>query len=157
MIFNRTYYHALDRINQTDEGIEEPIVLTSGDKPLDINLGPEELGASLNPFQHQLEALNAKIKEGASKVEFEFFGAGKGQKERATPESFDKEFLRLWFKENCDPYNDPVLPDAPDDLVEELSYRYIDIYEILTGQTFEYNEDKGIQERIQENLNKYFA
>ncbi len=72
------------------------------------------------------------------------------------PESFDKEFLRLWFKENCDPYNDPVLPDAPDDLVEELSYRYIDIYEILTGQTFEYNTDKAIEDRIQENLNKYF-
>lgn len=73
------------------------------------------------------------------------------------PENFDKEFLRLWFKENCDPYNDPELPAAPDELVEELSYRYIDIYEKLTGQTFEYNEGKDIEERIQENLDKYFA
>ena len=29
------------------------------------------------------------------------------------PDYFDKEFLRLWFREHCDPYKDPVLPDAP--------------------------------------------
>ncbi|MFC1734260.1 phosphoribosylaminoimidazolesuccinocarboxamide synthase [candidate division KSB1 bacterium] len=72
------------------------------------------------------------------------------------PENFDKEFLRLWFKEHCDPYNDSELPPAPDELVEELSFRYIDIYEKLTGNTFEYNADKSILERIQENLNNYF-
>ena len=72
------------------------------------------------------------------------------------PENFDKEFLRLWFKDHCDPYNDPELPPAPDELVEELSFRYIDIYEKLTGKTFEYNTDKPISERMQENLNKYF-
>lgn len=73
------------------------------------------------------------------------------------PESFDKEFLRLWFKDHCDPYHDKELPPAPDELVEELSFRYIDIYEKLTGQTFVYNEGKDIQERIQENLDQYFA
>jgi phosphoribosylaminoimidazole-succinocarboxamide synthase len=73
------------------------------------------------------------------------------------PESFDKEFLRLWFKDHCDPYHDAELPPAPDELVEELSYRYIDIYEKLTGQTFVYNEGKDIQERIQENLDQYFT
>lgn len=73
------------------------------------------------------------------------------------PESFDKEFLRLWFKDHCDPYHDKELPAAPDELVEELSFRYIDIYEKLTGQTFVYNEEKDIQKRIQENLDKYFA
>lgn len=73
------------------------------------------------------------------------------------PQNFDKEFLRLWFKEHCDPYNDPELPAAPDDLVEELSYRYIDIYEKLTGNTFEYNEGKAITDRIQENLDAYFG
>jgi len=65
------------------------------------------------------------------------------------PESFDKEFLRLWFKDHCDPYNDAELPTAPDDLVEELSFRYIDIYEKLTGNDFNYNEDKDIHDRIQ--------
>jgi phosphoribosylaminoimidazole-succinocarboxamide synthase len=72
------------------------------------------------------------------------------------PENFDKEFLRLWFKDHCDPYNDKVLPPAPDELVAELSFRYIDIYEKLTGQKFEYLTDKPINQRIQENLEKYF-
>lgn len=73
------------------------------------------------------------------------------------PENFDKEFLRLWFKENCDPYNDPELPPAPNELVEELSYRYIDIYEKLTGETFQYHVDQAIEERIQKNLDRYFS
>ncbi|MBP7006985.1 MAG: phosphoribosylaminoimidazolesuccinocarboxamide synthase, partial [Candidatus Pacebacteria bacterium] len=40
-------------------------------------------------------------------------------------EYFDKEFLRIWFKDNCDPYKDEVLPEAPTELVAELSRRYI--------------------------------
>jgi phosphoribosylaminoimidazole-succinocarboxamide synthase len=73
------------------------------------------------------------------------------------PDSFDKEFLRLWFVNHCDPYHDKVLPDAPDDLVEELSFRYIDIYEKLTGKKFEYNAGEPIHDRIQKNLDKYFS
>ena len=46
------------------------------------------------------------------------------------PENFDKEFLRLWFKDNCDPYKDEKLPEAPADMVTELSRRYIKIYEM---------------------------
>lgn len=52
------------------------------------------------------------------------------------PENIDKEFLRLWFRENCDPYVDPELPPAPEDLVVELSSRYIKLYEMITGETF---------------------
>ncbi|GFY96101.1 purin 7 [Actinidia rufa] len=40
------------------------------------------------------------------------------------PENVDKEFLRLWFVANCNPYEDEVLPDAPEDLVSELAWRY---------------------------------
>ncbi|HYC34359.1 MAG TPA: phosphoribosylaminoimidazolesuccinocarboxamide synthase [Candidatus Paceibacterota bacterium] len=70
------------------------------------------------------------------------------------PEFFDKEFLRLWFKDNCDPYNDPVLPEAPHELVRELSRRYIEIYERITGETFK-KEEGNILERIESNLKKY--
>ncbi|MBI5411605.1 phosphoribosylaminoimidazolesuccinocarboxamide synthase [Candidatus Peregrinibacteria bacterium] len=72
------------------------------------------------------------------------------------PENFDKEFLRLWFKNHCDPYNDPVLPPAPDELVEELAFRYIDIYEKLTSLAFNAQADLPIHDRIQKNLNIYF-
>nr|POE67580.1 phosphoribosylaminoimidazole-succinocarboxamide synthase, chloroplastic [Quercus suber] len=41
------------------------------------------------------------------------------------PENVDKEFLRLWFKDHCNPYEDEVFPDAPADLVCELAWRYV--------------------------------
>ncbi|MFA4830789.1 MAG: phosphoribosylaminoimidazolesuccinocarboxamide synthase [Patescibacteria group bacterium] len=69
------------------------------------------------------------------------------------PENIDKEFLRLWFKENCDPYKDAVLPLAPDELVVELSRRYIQLYEMITGMSFAF-PDTGmhVEERIKKNL-----
>lgn len=70
------------------------------------------------------------------------------------PDNIDKEFLRLWFKENCDPYNDETLPDAPEELVVELSKRYIQLYEMITGKTFE-TEVGDVKERIEKNLSKY--
>ena len=69
------------------------------------------------------------------------------------PQNIDKEFLRLWFVDNCDPYNDKTLPDAPDELVAELSSRYIYLYETITGTVFPFPDaGKPVQERINENL-----
>jgi len=70
------------------------------------------------------------------------------------PEYFDKEFLRLWFKDNCDPYKDKVLPKAPEHLVAELSRRYIEIYKMLTGKTFDHDLTQSTLERITKNLAK---
>ncbi len=68
------------------------------------------------------------------------------------PEYFDKEFLRLWFKDNCDPYKDEKLPEAPADMVAELSRRYIEIYETITGKKFEHDFSQSTLERITNNL-----
>jgi len=69
------------------------------------------------------------------------------------PENIDKEFLRLWFKENCDPYKDKTLPQAPHDLVVELSIRYILLYEMITGKNFEFPDTyEDIEERIYKNI-----
>ena len=54
------------------------------------------------------------------------------------PQNIDKEFLRLWFFDNCDPYNDDTLPSAPEELVVELSQRYIFLYETITGNRFKF-------------------
>ncbi|HXD43670.1 MAG TPA: phosphoribosylaminoimidazolesuccinocarboxamide synthase [Pseudolabrys sp.] len=70
------------------------------------------------------------------------------------PEYFDKEFLRLWFRDNCDPYKDKVLPPAPKELVEELSRRYIRMYEQITGKSFKPGE-QPIGARIARNLKPY--
>jgi phosphoribosylaminoimidazole-succinocarboxamide synthase len=53
------------------------------------------------------------------------------------PNMIDKEFFRLWFRERCDPYKDAVLPIPPDDLIAELAARYIQLFEKITGTTFE--------------------
>lgn len=69
------------------------------------------------------------------------------------PEYFDKEFLRIWFKDNCDPYKDEVLPEAPTELVAELSRRYIEIYETITGDAFDHDFSMTVLERVKKNLN----
>ena len=70
------------------------------------------------------------------------------------PENFDKEFLRLWFKDNCDPYRDEKLPEAPVEMVTELSRRYVKICEQITGVPFKI-ETGDIEKRIENNLKKY--
>ena len=77
------------------------------------------------------------------------FGAGE------EPQYFDKEFLRLWFREHSDPYNDATtLPQAPPELVAELSRRYIQMYEQITGEKFQYGETPLLP-RIARNLRPY--
>lgn len=43
------------------------------------------------------------------------------------PQNIDKEFLRRWFVERCDPYKDETLPEVPPELTCELSRRYVAI------------------------------
>ena len=69
------------------------------------------------------------------------------------PENVDKEFLRLWFRANCDPYRDEVLPAAPAELVTELSRRYILLFETITGEPFQPPAlDEPLHERLRRNL-----
>ncbi|KAK8798810.1 hypothetical protein WA158_007894 [Blastocystis sp. Blastoise] len=59
--------------------------------------------------------------------------------EGKNPDNIDKEFVRSWFREHCDPYKDEVLPEAPAELVNELSRRYIELYELITGEDFDFS------------------
>jgi phosphoribosylaminoimidazole-succinocarboxamide synthase len=53
------------------------------------------------------------------------------------PNMIDKEFFRLWFRDRCDPYADAELPVPPPELIAELAARYIQLFEKITGLTFE--------------------
>ena len=53
-----------------------------------------------------------------------------------SPESLDKEFLRLWISARCDPYKDPI-PEIPVDTLAEFSAKYISLFEKVTGRIFE--------------------
>lgn len=71
------------------------------------------------------------------------------------PENIDKEFLRLWFKDHCNPYEDKVLPDAPEKLVTELAWRYIFLFETITKSRFQIPETtEPIHDRITRNVSK---
>ena len=72
------------------------------------------------------------------------------------PQNIDKEFLRLWFIDNCDPYNDKILPPAPEELIIELSQRYIFLYETITGNRFIFPvKNLPSHKRLLTNLKEY--
>ena len=71
------------------------------------------------------------------------------------PENFDKEFLRLWFKEHSDPYKDVTLPEAPREMVVELASRYVKIFEQITGRTFAPDFTVSALARIRKNLQPF--
>jgi phosphoribosylaminoimidazole-succinocarboxamide synthase len=67
------------------------------------------------------------------------------------PENFDKEFLRLWFKEKGYA-GDGKPPRMPSDFIAKVSERYMSIYEKLTGKRFKVDVSGNISERIRNNL-----
>jgi phosphoribosylaminoimidazole-succinocarboxamide synthase len=72
------------------------------------------------------------------------------------PQNIDKEFIRLWFRDHCDPYKDAVLPQAPDDLIVELTSRYMQLFEMITGETFPIGDlETSAIDRIVKNLAAY--
>jgi phosphoribosylaminoimidazole-succinocarboxamide synthase len=66
------------------------------------------------------------------------------------PENFDKEFVRIAYAEKG--YRgDGDIPGMPSDLWVAASQRYISVYEMLTGRTFEAGE-YPVEPRLMDNL-----
>jgi hypothetical protein len=82
-----SYFMTLDQQAPLDTTIPE----SARNYGINSGLTTWELGTTLKPMQNQMQALQAKIREGASKVEFEFAGKGKGNSQASTPESYGKE------------------------------------------------------------------
>ena len=72
------------------------------------------------------------------------------------PESLDKDFVRRWVSERCDPYRDPI-PAIPRDIILEAARIYIDVYQTITGESFVVPPpDTPVLARIRANLAPYF-
>ncbi len=72
------------------------------------------------------------------------------------PESLDKDFVRHWVSERCDPYRDPI-PAIPRDIILEAARIYIDAYETITGESFVVPQPGiPVHARIRANLARYF-
>jgi phosphoribosylaminoimidazole-succinocarboxamide synthase len=73
------------------------------------------------------------------------------------PKSFDKDFIRSWVVERCDPYKDDI-PEIPADLIEETATVYRTAYETITGARFVPDErGETVLARIRKNLEPYFG
>jgi phosphoribosylaminoimidazole-succinocarboxamide synthase len=73
------------------------------------------------------------------------------------PKSFDKDFIRAWVGERCDPYKDAI-PAIPDSLIAETSAVYIKAFETITGQAFAADLTGATPlDRVRANLAPYFT
>ncbi|MBV9522367.1 MAG: phosphoribosylaminoimidazolesuccinocarboxamide synthase [Alphaproteobacteria bacterium] len=72
------------------------------------------------------------------------------------PLSFDKDFVRSWVAERCDPYLDAI-PEIPRDIVLEAARLYIEVFETITGESFAFpNPAIAPLDRIRANLARFF-
>lgn len=64
-----------------------------------------------------------------------------------------KEFVREWLIENgFQGLEGQSMPSMPDDFLDKVSNRYIELYEQITGQTFHKAATDDIIERVKENI-----
>lgn len=67
-----------------------------------------------------------------------------------------KEFVRQWLIENgFQGLEGQTMPVMPDDFVEVVTERYIELYEKITGKHFEKSDTSDIITRIQQNVDEY--
>jgi phosphoribosylaminoimidazole-succinocarboxamide synthase len=72
------------------------------------------------------------------------------------PPSFDKDVIRAWVADRCDPYQDKV-PEIPPEMIERTAQVYIEAYERITGKAFQPDTNGATPlDRIRTNLAAFF-
>ncbi len=87
-----------------------------------------------------------------------FYAEGYEQRqENGEPQpQLSKEFVREWLiAHGFQGLDGQTMPDMPDDFVWEISDRYIQLYEIITGEPFIKADVVNIEKRIIENVEAY--
>ncbi len=75
---------------------------------------------------------------------------GMGQKQ------LSKEFVREWLMDhNFQGLEGQTVPEMPDEFVNEVTDRYIELYEKITGETFERVDYSNVMKRIEDNVNNF--
>jgi|TARA_B100000780_G_scaffold224885_1_gene163992 phosphoribosylaminoimidazole-succinocarboxamide synthase len=79
------------------------------------------------------------------------------QSSGATQKQLSKEFVRQWLiSKGFQGKEGENIPEMSSDYIKEVSERYIELYEKITGSKFVKSETSDIQSRIQFNVNSYF-
>ncbi|WP_347840391.1 phosphoribosylaminoimidazolesuccinocarboxamide synthase [uncultured Draconibacterium sp.] len=80
----------------------------------------------------------------------ERFDKGENQKQ------LSKEFVREWLMENnFQGREGDVLPEIPEEFVNQVSERYIELFESITGDKFVKSDTTKIEERIENAVNDF--
>lgn len=75
------------------------------------------------------------------------------QKKGEAQKQLSKEFVRQWLIANgFQGKEGQSVPEMPDSFVTEVSDRYIELYELITGEKFERTDVSGIRDRIFQNV-----
>jgi phosphoribosylaminoimidazole-succinocarboxamide synthase len=79
--------------------------------------------------------------------------------EKGLPQKqLSKEFVREWLMaNNFQGREGEVVPEMTDDLVEQISERYIELYEKITGEKFVREDISDVEKRIGENCTKFLG
>lgn len=70
------------------------------------------------------------------------------------PESLDKEFFRLWLREQGFDYGKPK-PAITEAVRMQLAAKYIELYQRITGAPFQFPSHENIHQRINNSLSEY--
>ncbi len=72
------------------------------------------------------------------------------------PPSFDKDVIRSWVVDRCDPYHDAI-PEIPEDMIAKTAQVYISAYEAITGEAFSPDMSGATPlDRVRANLRPFF-
>ncbi len=67
-----------------------------------------------------------------------------------------KEFVREWLMANgFQGKEDQLMPEMPDSLVEQITDRYVELYEYLTGEAFDKGDNTHVLQRVENNIKSY--
>jgi phosphoribosylaminoimidazole-succinocarboxamide synthase len=78
------------------------------------------------------------------------------QKNGEPQKQLSKEFVRQWLIENgFQGLEGQQMPFMPDEFVNTITDRYIELYEQITGKKFQKSDTTDIQARIQKNVDAY--
>jgi phosphoribosylaminoimidazole-succinocarboxamide synthase len=79
------------------------------------------------------------------------------RQDRGEPQKqLSKEFVRQWLIQNgFQGLEGQVIPEMSDQKIQEISDRYIELYENITGKTFVKADTSDIENRIQSNVKAY--
>jgi phosphoribosylaminoimidazole-succinocarboxamide synthase len=80
------------------------------------------------------------------------------QDSNETQKQLSKEFVRQWLIEHdFQGLEGQQMPFMPDEFVETITDRYIELFEMITGKTFEKADTSSIVERIQRNVESFLS